>query len=64
MKQAMRAQQQAEQVQADLAERTAASELMIVSNIHDANARLRSYELVAEALSARHNRMPPRSNAG
>ena len=49
---------------ADLAERTAASELMIVSNIHDANARLRSYELVAEALSARHNRMPPRSNAG
>ncbi len=49
---------------ADLAERTAASELMIVSNIHDAGARLRSYTLVAEALSARQGRMPPRSNAG
>lgn len=36
----------------DLARRTQADELMIVSNIHDAGARLRSYELVAEAMSA------------
>lgn len=35
----------------DLAERTNASELMIVSNIHDAGARLRSYELVAEVMA-------------
>lgn len=36
----------------DIAERSQADELMIVSNIHDADARLRSYELVAEAMSA------------
>ncbi|MGN8199795.1 LLM class flavin-dependent oxidoreductase [Salinisphaera sp. RV14] len=35
----------------DLGQRTGASELMIVSNIHDAGARLRSYELVAQAMS-------------
>lgn len=35
----------------DVARRSGADELMIVSNIHDARARLRSYELVAEALA-------------
>ncbi|KEZ78136.1 LLM class flavin-dependent oxidoreductase [Salinisphaera hydrothermalis] len=35
----------------DVASRTRADELMIVSNIHDAEARLRSYALVADALS-------------
>lgn len=34
------------------AQATRANELMIVSNIHDAQARLRSYTLVAEAMSA------------
>lgn len=36
----------------DIADRTEANELMIVSNIHDASARLRSYALVAEAMNA------------
>lgn len=47
-----------------LAEHTQASELMIVSNIHDQAARLRSYERVAEALSTERLRSPMATRAG
>ncbi len=34
-----------------LAERTAADEVMVMTSVHDHGERLRSYELIAEALA-------------